>query len=211
MTRLMLIWFPRRFSEIHQAALRPTICFDDYLHARVRPPLSLFKTQVVLPHLLEICHFFFLFLFLTFWKRHSNIFQIWKFLETLFNHESFRGTNLKERNLNSHIKNMNNESGSTLKSSIHNANMSTTNLVAVLKDKVNLSLLSGLMNHSRACGYWKFTVATKDIKGRQTSTVVATAHSYLTQLTFAKPFSRMLILMFSGPPAMDVTSKVKGP
>lgn len=54
MTRLMLIWIPGRFGEIHQPALRPTISFNDYLRAAVPPPSRRFNVQPVLHTYLKI-------------------------------------------------------------------------------------------------------------------------------------------------------------
>lgn len=101
MTKLMLIWFPGRFSKIHQPALRPTICFDDYLRATVRPPSRQFNAQPLLRTYLKI---FVVIPFLPFYFLKappiyfSNLERHRDFVKSLI----FQGTNLMERKKATH-------------------------------------------------------------------------------------------------------------
>lgn len=133
MTRLMLIWFPGRFGEIHQPALRPTISFNDYLRAAVPPPSRQFNVQPVRHTYLKIFVVIFFFPF-SFLKApliyFSNLGCHRDFIKSLI----VQGRNLTERKgkkKKQYIKYIKEQSGLTLESRIQNVETSTENLVAV--------------------------------------------------------------------------------
>lgn len=132
MTRLMLIWFPGRFGEIHQPALRTTISFNDYLRAAVPPPSRQFNVQPVRHTYLKIFVVISFFSF-SFSKApliyFSNMGCHRDFIKSLI----VQGRNLTERKKKKkqYIKYIKEQSGLTLGSRIQNVETSTENLVAV--------------------------------------------------------------------------------